>query len=316
MGRPGHPLPLNGKSSWLIEDARHMEEKLAELRVRMQGEQRERQQRLEAGRVWASSEASRPLVSRHQIAGRGNITLESSLRQAAASRVTSVGSRAPPSNDQFKVRQVAQSCNRPVQRQHHSDERHTAPHRKVTVKHTSTPLMEGSFDEDDSRRSFLAALDDWRSKSKHTHHMQAVDVAVVTDRSSMTGVAHGSGASVFQRILRSRAMRQAGADAASECHCLIKTSPENLIMATPASLLSGAEPATMIGAHGPGVHAAGKLQHEDRPTTHPGVMDFAHTQELCSLLDENVVVLSVTDVDPHQALTSMIRFPDAVILPD
>eukprot|EP00892_Ulva_mutabilis_P007262 jgi/Ulvmu1/4908/UM020_0194.1 len=319
MGNPGRPLPSQAKSTWLIEDARQMEDKLAELRLRLADERHERQRRLQAGRVWASSHTPRPVVSKHHIAGRGNITLESSLRQVPANRFLALDSCAPSSNSHAKVTQLVRSCWEGASRQDHT------PYKPEAGQHldNSKSLAAGVFDENESRRSFLAALDDWRGTSNHSHHMPVVDAASATannsDRVADVKSAHEPGTSVFQRILLRHAMQKAGHVAATECQChatesKCHTSP--LLRSFSVTVL-GMESTVECDDDSTAGSTTGQTGHH-HPIKQLDGNDVHDVHEPCAgrIQDESVVVVSVTDVNPHQALTSRIRFPDAIILPN
>lgn len=322
MGIPGRSLPSKGKSGWLLKDTRQMEEKLAELRLRMEDEQRERQRRLDAGRVWASSDAPRPLISKHQIVGRGNMTLESSLRQAAASKALAFGCHTPAGSSYDQLSKDALSYRRsPSHQEIRLDEQASRrPHGTSTVMLHSTSLAEGSFDEDDSRRSFLAALDHWRGKSNHGLEMQAVDVASGTENSSNNNgneqVDLGCPASVFQRILLIKATKKAGDAAASKCqfHTAKGSSePDHIPAPAPPRTIGVESRECKTGCFEAlaGDEATCVDHYKQHLTKY--AMEPIHLEVTQG---EEAVVLSVTNLDPYQVLTSSIRFPDDIILPD
>lgn len=320
MGKPGRPHLSQEKSSWLLDDARQMEKRLADVRSQMEKEHRERQRRLAAGRVWTSSDAPRTRISMQQISGRGNVTLESSLSQAAVKRVTLLGSQTQSRGGLPPSSHVVEHDDKPSKEESRSPKRSSDTHmHSNSVNKESMSLANGQFDEEDSRQSFLAALDAWRGTPKvvHANQTNAVDTAVVTDTHPVLN-GHGpdvSGhVSVFQRMLLLRAMEKAGNAAAAVCQCrhahrVLHQRGEDV--AAPSSFSVGCE--MHLDSGDPAVSRPRASAQAKCGTT----VDTSMFTGPCpdDIQHEDVVVISVTDADPHQALTSKSRLPDTIVLP-
>lgn len=318
-GKSGRPHPSQDKSSWLLNDARQMEERLANLRSQMEKEHIERQRRLASGRVWTSSDAPRTRIGKQQISGRGNITLESSLRQAAVNRVALLGSQTqgrgslPPLSQgvEHDDKRREEGCRAQEQS---SD---TYMYGCNSVNKEPAFLATGKFNEEESRQSFLAALDAWRAKPmlELANQRNAVDTAVVTDAHPGHN-GHGPDAprhmSVFKRMILLKATEKAGNAAAAVCPCRYADSvihhsdehvPASSCSVACAMHLESSEPAvsSSCAAH---AKCGTTVDNSTCSGPCPDYMQY-----------EGVRVISVTDVEPHLALTSKSRLPDSIILP-
>lgn len=321
MGKSGRIHPSQGKSGWLLEDAKQMEERLAELRLHMEKEHRERQRRLDAGRVWASSDAPRPSVSKRQIAGRGNITLESSLRQGGVNRVMALGSQTQGRGSLSQLSHIAEgSVSRGQEGSRACQRRPETPKRRhETLNQDASSLADGSFDEDESRQSFLAALDAWRGEIRNSHGIRPVDTSSATDSPPFGAhgpkAANGTGISVFRRLVLLRAMEKAGDAAAVECQCCNSktTAPHNgaPTVAHSATQSAGLERSLSCGMS----EAFRSCGTEPVTCSQECAMVTTINKTPCAdvLRDEDIIIISVMDVDPRQALTAGTRLPDTII---
>lgn len=308
--RPSHALAE--KSHWLLEDAKQMEARLADLRLHMDKEQRERLQRLESGRVWASSDAPRTRLSKQQISGRGNVSLDSSLRESAVARSRALASvtreHGRLAHDVHQVRNKGVTRRKDAAQLPHeeSDDKE----RCGSLQKCSRSLAHGTFDEEESRLSFLAALDAWRVKARPEVSVPALNAASATDSilSDRPGTlpVEERGISMFRRMLLIKALHEAGAAAAAESSCRNSSCRRQARESEP---LDSPLPS--------------KLQLEKPCTSDaaPSLDTQHHAPQSAGMLDdgqwvEDIRIVSVTDVNQCDALTSGTRLPDTIILPD
>jgi hypothetical protein len=237
-----------------------MEQKLAQLRKDFERERAERQRQFSSGsvpgRLWNTSSAQRPQVVKRSIVGRGNISLESSYRQAAWHKyqgstacsplspqipqdTSTVAKPAVPNLDitdgSIRVRNILNSSN-----QQRSSLECASAHdasskldRGEPATSTCKPraqqcpahqLRNGSFDEDESRRSFLAALQDWRRGGRSPTAGSSRASVGATSHTVMTEPlpntitrTNSSPCSIFKRIVLQRGVQAAGRAAAKHC---------------------------------------------------------------------------------------------------
>jgi hypothetical protein len=350
MGKSSGSLSASkDKSSWLMEDTRQLEARLSQLRVGMERERAERQSKLEAGRLWASSSQARSLSSKHSIAGRGNIRLDCSNRYAHSSQLSGQGSCPPLSQPQGStVHHMGFHTSLPC-------EPSSAPSQVSHGQTAGISLAEGTFDEETSRQSFLAALDGWRKPGSRPPSAPAVDAASATERPRANGlqtvpVAQPSrpANSLFQRLVFQQAALKASESAAQVCSCRnsgsSRTSGKDnvvpghtvspdcdttamnssegavynaLLLGSPTSLPDNAISVDEQVAQSESATQACSFQAVAYDAVQvPEISQFqVEERKEMSDADSDILVLSITDADPHEPLTARLRLPDAIILP-
>jgi hypothetical protein len=281
-----------------------MEKRLAQLRVDMERERAQRERRLATGRLWSTSTTSgRVGAALQSLKGRGSVTLESSLGQAASHHY---GMKHLEANELSHTPSLQMGGT-------------AKPSDAVNLEQNpaangTSSLLNGSFDEDRSRQEFLEALQAWRGHKKSSESKEGVDAGIETAFEERQAETKHVPLTLFQQLALQHSSQEASSAASQMCRCLNH----------PRAHITQADERLEVAKASCSARNSPAQEGQETGPPHPQVLcdvvpgngeDGDSRSEDDEYLTAGVQILSISDVDASQALTSRSRLPDAIILP-